>query len=104
MFVGTVGVTTQEAFNGHPASDIHIFQSSFISLFNAFSSKPVTKVKLICLGNELTVIGLHCIGHACDELLQGFTVAMSMGATKGDFDQTISVHPTTAEEFVTLSG
>jgi glutathione reductase (NADPH) len=59
-------------------------------------------MKLICAGSEEKVVGLHSIGFGSDELLQGFAVAMKMGATKADFDNTIAIHPTSAEEFVTL--
>ena len=61
-----------------------------------------TRMKLICAGKDEKVVGLHSIGFGSDELLQGFAVAMKMGATKTDFDNTIAIHPTSAEEFVTL--
>jgi glutathione reductase (NADPH) len=59
-------------------------------------------MKLICVGPEEKVVGLHVIGMGADEMLQGFAVAMKMGATKADFDATIGIHPTAAEEFVTM--
>lgn len=65
--------------------------------------KPLSKYKLICLGPEERVIGLHAIGLGSDEMLQGFGVAMKMGATKADFDNCIAIHPTAAEEMVTMA-
>ena len=59
-------------------------------------------MKLICLGDEEKVIGLHGIGFGVDEMIQGFAVAIKMGATKRDFDDTVAIHPTGSEEFVTM--
>ena len=59
-------------------------------------------MKLVCAGQEEKVVGLHMMGRGCDEMLQGFGVAVKMGATKADFDRTMSVHPTMAEELVTM--
>ena len=60
-------------------------------------------MKLICAGEEELVVGLHVIGMGADEMLQGFGIAMKMGATKADFDATIAIHPTAAEELVTMA-
>ena len=57
---------------------------------------------MICQGPEERVVGLHIIGRGSDEILQGFAVAIKMGATKKDFDRTIAIHPTAAEELVTM--
>jgi glutathione reductase (NADPH) len=59
-------------------------------------------VKLVCLGKEEIVIGCHIVGQGADELLQGFAVAIKMGAQKKDLDNTVAIHPTLAEELVTL--
>ena len=64
--------------------------------------KPKTAMKLVCLLPEEKVVGLHVIGMGADEMLQGFAVAMKMGATKADFDSSVAIHPTAAEEFVTM--
>jgi len=65
--------------------------------------KPPTIMKLVCLKSENErVIGLHCLGLGSDEMLQGFAVAVKMGATKADFDNCVAIHPTAAEEFVTM--
>jgi glutathione reductase (NADPH) len=61
-------------------------------------------MKLIVAGPEETVVGCHIIGPGADEMLQGFAVAVRMGATKRDFDETVAIHPTVAEELVTLRG
>ena len=64
--------------------------------------KPQTVMKLICAGLEEKVVGLHMMGRGCDEMLQGFGVAVKMGATKADFDNCVAIHPTSSEEFVTM--
>ena len=61
-----------------------------------------TRMKLVCAGSDEKVVGLHCIGFNCDEIVQGFAVAIKMGATKADFDRTVAIHPTSGEEFVTM--
>ena len=65
--------------------------------------KSSTSMKLICQKSENEkILGLHCIGIGCDEMLQGFAVAIKMGATKSDFDACVAIHPTSSEEFVTM--
>ena len=59
-------------------------------------------MKLICVGEEEKVVGLHGVGFGVDEMIQGFAVAIKMGATKRDFDDTVAIHPTGSEEFVTM--
>ncbi len=72
-------------------------------LLRAFAAEPErTAMKLITVGQEEKIVGLHAIGDGVDELLQGFAVALRMGARKRDFDDTIAIHPTSAEEFVTM--
>jgi len=61
-----------------------------------------TYMKLICQGPEEKVVGLHMVGMDCDEMLQGFGVAIKMGATKKQFDECVAIHPTSAEELVTM--
>jgi glutathione reductase (NADPH) len=61
-------------------------------------------MKLITAGSGQRIVGLHVVGPGADEMLQGFAVAVRMGATKKDFDDTVAIHPTSAEEFVTLRG
>jgi glutathione reductase (NADPH) len=64
--------------------------------------KQRTMMKLITAGGEERVVGCHIIGDGVDEMLQGFAVAIRMGATKKDFDDTVAIHPTSAEELVTM--
>jgi glutathione reductase (NADPH) len=64
--------------------------------------KQRSTMKLITIGDEEKVVGCHVIGEGADEMLQGFAVAMRMGATKSDFDDTLAIHPTSAEELVTM--
>ena len=101
--IATVGLTEKEAIENYGRDRIKIYQSRFTPLFSAISGfRLATVMKLIVLGAEETVIGCHLIGLDADEILQGFAVAISMGATKQDFDNTIAIHPTSAEELVTM--
>lgn len=101
--IGTIGVTELEAVEAHGKDHIKVYDSSFAAMYNAVTPhRALSHFKLICAGDEEKVIGLHGIGEGMDEILQGFAVAMKMGATKADFDATVALHPTSAEEFVTL--
>ncbi len=101
--VGTIGLTEPEARARHGDAAVRTYTASFTPLSSALvPEKQRAAVKLVTLGEEERVIGLHVIGDGADELLQGFAVAIRMGATKRDFDETIAIHPTTAEEIVTL--
>lgn len=101
--IGTVGLTESAARELHDDTQLTIYTSQFNPMQYALQERKVkATVKLICLGKEERIIGLHGIGIGMDELLQGFAVAIKMGATKHDFDTTIAIHPTAAEEFVTL--
>jgi glutathione reductase (NADPH) len=72
-------------------------------MYHALTSrKPRALMKLVTTGPDEKIVGLHVIGDGADEMLQGFAVAMKMGATKQDFDDTVAIHPTSAEEFVTM--
>ncbi len=67
------------------------------------ANKQLRGVKLVCVESEERVVGCHLFGGGADEMLQGFAVAMKMGATKRDFDETVAIHPTSAEELVTMT-
>ena len=100
--VGTVGMSEEEARVVY-GNKVKIYEANFVSLRHSLigvSSKAM--VKLVCLGKEEIVIGCHIVGQGADELLQGFAVAIKMGAQKKDLDSTIAIHPTLAEELVTL--
>jgi len=100
--MATVGLTEAEARDVY-GDEIKVYQASFTAMYNAFTEhKPKTAIKLVVMGKDERVIGIHMIGLAVDEILQGFAVAMRMGATKADFDDTIAIHPTSSEELVTL--
>jgi glutathione reductase (NADPH) len=72
-------------------------------MYHVFTArKPRVAMKLVTLGAEQKIIGIHVIGDGADEMLQGFAVALRMGATKRDFDDTVAIHPTSAEELVTM--
>ena len=72
-------------------------------LYNGVTAyKPKARMKLVTAGNDEKVMGCHIFGPGADEILQGFAVAIRMGATKRDLDDTVAIHPTLAEELVTL--
>ena len=100
--IGTVGLTEEEARDQF-GDDVKIYQTRFTPMQYALSKHKVrTAMKLITLGAQEKVVGCHVIGAGADEMLQGFAVAIKMGATKKDFDNTVAIHPTSAEELVTL--
>ena len=101
--IGTVGLTepAARAHFGHDA--VRVFRSSFVPLYHAVTgARPRTEMKLVTVGGEQRIVGLHVVGAGADEMLQGFAVAIRMGATKKDFDDTVAIHPTSAEEVVTM--
>ncbi|SDY29971.1 glutathione-disulfide reductase [Acinetobacter kyonggiensis] len=101
--IGTVGLTEEQAIAEFGQDQIKVYSSSFTSMYTAVTQhRQVSKMKLICSGTEEKIIGIHGIGYGMDEILQGFAVALKMGATKKDFDDTVAIHPTSAEEFVTM--
>ncbi|MDJ0882263.1 MAG: glutathione-disulfide reductase [Gammaproteobacteria bacterium] len=99
--IATVGLTEQQALEKH--CGISIYQSDFTPMRYALSDHgTTTALKLICAGKEEKVVGIHIIGESADEMMQGFAVAVKMGATKKDFDNTVAIHPGSAEELVTM--
>ena len=102
--IGTIGLTEPEAIEAYGESEVKVYTSSFASMYTAVTRhRQLTKMKLVCAGKEEKVVGLHGIGHGMDEILQGFAVAIKMGATTADFDACVAIHPTSAEEFVTMT-
>lgn len=101
--IGTVGLTEQEANETYGEDNVKHYLSEFTPMYNAFTehSSP-TALKLIVTGDDERIVGCHIIGLGVDEMLQGFAVAIRMGATKKDFDDTIAIHPTSSEELVTM--
>jgi glutathione reductase (NADPH) len=99
--VGTVGLTEQQA--REQQAKVTVYKTDFTPMRHALSKHGVTTaMKLVCAGDEQRVVGIHLIGDNVDEMLQGFAVAVKMGATKADFDSTIAIHPISAEELVTM--
>ncbi len=102
--ISSIGLSEEEALNKFGEAQIKIYQTTFNSMYEAMSDdKTPTAIKLVTLGSEEKIIGLHIFGRNADEILQGFAVAIKMGACKKDFDHTIAMHPTSAEEIVTLA-
>jgi len=100
--IGTVGLSEAEARAMH-GDAVRTYTSTFVPMYHALSPRKVkASMKLVCVGPEERIVGLHVIGAGADEMLQGFAVALKMGATKRDFDDTVAIHPTSAEEFVTM--
>ncbi len=101
--IGTVGLTEAEAREIYGDDAVTIHSTAFIAMDYALSEdKRRTRMKLVTVGEEQRIVGIHMIGVGSDEMLQGFAVALRMGATKRDFDDTVAIHPTSAEELVTI--
>ncbi len=101
--VGTVGLSEAQAREEYSNEAVRTYVSEFVPLYNALTKiKPKTAMKLITVGDEERIVGCHVIGPGADEMLQGFAVAISMGASKSDLDDTVAIHPTSAEELVTM--
>ncbi|VDM07414.1 unnamed protein product [Wuchereria bancrofti] len=92
-----------QAVDQYGKNNLTIYKTKFNPMYYAVTQhKEPTMMKLICAGENERVVGLHMLGDGCDEMLQGFAVAIKMGATKKDFDNTVAIHPTSAEELVTM--
>jgi glutathione reductase (NADPH) len=100
--MGTVGMTEAAARAEH-GDAVKVYLARFTAMYYALGEKKQPSVmKLITAGDDERVVGCHVIGDGADEMMQGFAVAIRMGATKKDFDDTVAIHPTSAEEFVTM--
>ncbi len=101
--IATVGMTEERARELYGQSGVTCYTTRFTNMYHAVTErKSATVMKLVTVGAKETVAGVHVIGLGADEMIQGFAVALRMGATKADFDRTVAVHPTAAEELVTL--
>ncbi|SCO69396.1 glutathione reductase, putative [Plasmodium vivax] len=105
--IGTIGFSEQEAIDIYGKENVKVYESRFTNLFFSVydmdpAQKEKTYLKLVCVGKEELIKGLHIVGLNADEIIQGFAVALKMNATKRDFDETIPIHPTAAEEFLTM--
>ena len=98
---GSIGLSEKDAVARH--ARVTVYQTSFTPMRYALNEAgPTTAMKLVCAGDSEQVVGIHMVGDGVDEMLQGFAVALKMGATKTDFDRTLAIHPTSAEELVTM--
>ena len=100
--MGTVGMTEAEAKEKF-GDAVKVYSSSFTNMYYALGeNKQRSAMKLVTVGEDERIVGCHVIGDGADEMMQGFAVAIRMGATKSDFDDTVAIHPTSAEELVTM--
>jgi glutathione reductase (NADPH) len=100
--LGTVGLS-EPAARAKFGDAVKCYTASFVPLYHALTTaKHKTRMKLVTVGSDQRVVGVHLAGRGVDEMLQGFAVALKMGATKRDFDETVAIHPTASEELVTM--
>ena len=100
--IGTVGLSESAARAAY-GDDVKVYTSEFKNMYYQITRRSsVTLMKLITVGPDEQVVGCHIVGDHADEMIQGFSVAVKMGATKQDFDNTVAIHPTAAEELVTM--
>lgn len=101
--IGTIGLTEPQAIAQYGEANVKVYKSSFTAMYTAVTQhRQPCRMKLVCAGADEKIVGLHGIGFGVDEMIQGFAVAIKMGATKADFDNTVAIHPTGSEEFVTM--
>jgi len=100
--IGTVGLS-EDAARAKFGGRVKVFNSNFVPMYHALTKrKPRMHMKLVTVEPMQRIVGIHVVGEGADEMLQGFAVALRMGATKRDFDDTVAIHPTSAEELVTM--
>jgi glutathione reductase (NADPH) len=100
--MGKVGINEAEARERH-GNAVKAYTSSFRPMLHALANSPQRSLfKLVCVGEEERVVGIHLLGEGADEILQGFAVALKKGITKRDLDDTLAIHPTSAEEVVLM--
>jgi glutathione reductase (NADPH) len=100
--LATVGLSEEQARLQY-GDEVHIFRQAFTPMqlsLSAHASK--TLMKLVCVGEDDRIVGMHILGPGADEMLQGFAVALRLGARKADLDATVAIHPTSSEEMVLL--
>jgi glutathione reductase (NADPH) len=100
--IGKVGLSEQGARERY-GDDVHVARASFRPMLQALADAPQRSLfKLVCTGAERRVVGIHLLGEAADEILQGFAVALRRGITLDDLRDTVAIHPTSAEEVVLM--
>lgn len=101
--LGQVGLTEAEAREIHGEAAVHVYRAGFRPMLYALADVPQRSLfKLVCVGEERRVVGIHLLGEAADEILQGFAVALKRGITLEDLRDTVAIHPTSAEEVVLM--
>jgi glutathione reductase (NADPH) len=101
--IGTIGLSEDAAVKAYGTSEIKVYETRFTPMFHAVTRRKMKcSMKLVVVGETERIVGCHVIGPGADEIMQGFSVAVHMGATKRDFDDTVAIHPTVAEELVTM--
>ena len=100
--LGMVGLSEAQAREQY-GDDVHIARSNFRPMLHALADVPQRSLfKLVCVGSERRVVGIHLLGEGADEILQGFAVALRLGMTLADLHETVAIHPTSAEEVVLM--
>jgi glutathione reductase (NADPH) len=101
--LATVGLTEEEAIARHGAEGIRIHRARFRPMSQALPARdPKVLLKLVVEKASGKVLGCHMVGEHAAEIIQMAAIAIGMGATKADFDRTMALHPSVAEEFVTM--
>ena len=105
--VGTIGLTEPQAITKYGKENVKSYHTKFPAMFYHLfpadeQAKQPTEFKIVCEGPEEKVVGLHLLGLGVGEMMQGFGVAVKMGAKKRDFDACVAIHPTSGEEIVTM--
>ncbi|MCI4661613.1 MAG: glutathione-disulfide reductase [Neomegalonema sp.] len=101
--IGTVGMSEEQALAELGQGGVEIYSARFRPMLHTLSGRDEkVLMKLVVAKEARTVLGVHIVGHGAGELIQALGIAVKMGATKEDFDRTVAVHPTAAEELVTM--
>jgi len=101
--IGTVGLTEPQAREQYGDAAVNVYTSGFVPLYYGIQEhKQRANMNLVTVGAEEKLVGCHLIGQGADEMLQGFAVAVRLGLLKRDLDDTVAIHPTSAEELVTM--
>ncbi|HRP71190.1 MAG TPA: glutathione-disulfide reductase [Luteimonas sp.] len=101
--LAAVGLTEAQARERHGDDEVHVYHSTFRPMLQALADRPQHSLfKLVCVGDDRRVAGIHLLGEGADEILQGFAVALKKGITLADLRNTVAIHPTSAEEVVLM--
>ncbi|KAL8643877.1 MAG: hypothetical protein Q9210_007520 [Variospora velana] len=103
--VGSIGLSEPDAVEKYGRENVKVYKTSFTAMYYAMmdpKEKAPTKYKVVCQGKDEKVVGMHILGAGSSEMLQGFGVAVKMGCRKRDLDSCVAIHPTSAEELVTM--